>query len=120
MSDFKYSCPTEHGAKRVTITKNQHNKLFKYDKVNWQTSYEYFLFDSALKIEKFHSVWLRLAITLAFPIILLLGGIANKRMYKDFLEMWNQKKYGKYTEDYVYEYKDGLLQEFKALAKECK
>lgn len=120
MPDFKYICPTERGAKRVTITKKQHKRLFKYDKVNWKTSYEYYLFNSTLKIEKFHSIWLRLILTLFFPIILLLGGIANKKMYKDFLKMWNQKKYGAYTDDYVYEHEDGLLREFKSIAKEYK
>ncbi len=100
---YEYKSPTEQGFFEVTLTRKQHNELFPNRKTRWFERYEYYLSDNCFKMHRFTN-WIGITIeTVLLPLGILLHGIMNtKEILHDHKRLRNQKKYGSFVEEAVW------------------
>lgn len=102
MSDYIYQNPIDLGYKQFKLTKQQHNKLFKYRQLKWNNKYEYYYNENTIILHRFCNMQGIILNTLLFPIYVLLHGFVNfKELLNEFKRMYNQKKYGSFISDHV-------------------
>ena len=102
MSDYVYRNPLDNGYKQFKLTKQQHNKLFKYRQIKWCDKYEYYYKDNRILIHKFGNWKLIILQTVLFPFNVLYAGFSNfKELIDEYKSMYNQKKYGSFVADSV-------------------
>ena len=100
MGDYKYVSPLEKGYKQFKLTKEQHNKLFKYRKRTWVVNYEYYYNDHVILLHGFTSKRAVFMSTIIFPAVVLLNGLANfKDIWKELRDLYKQKESGTYIID---------------------
>ena len=101
---YEYVCPTEKGYERFSISKKDHNKIFKNRQTKWHSNYEYYVKDNHIIMYSVPTILTCIGSTLLFPIGLLANGLFNyKEAYKEMVvEMWYCKKYGNFSGDDIY------------------
>jgi hypothetical protein len=102
MSKYVYEDPIKLGYIQFKLTKKQHNSLFKYRQIKWTDKYEYYYNEHEIIIHKFYNWKAVLLQTIFFPVEILMNGIVNaKEIYKEILELYNQKESGSFSGDDV-------------------
>jgi hypothetical protein len=102
MSEYKYVNPIDKGYIRFKLTKKQHNEIFKNRKLKWNGKSEYYYNENQIIIHTFTNWKAILLTTILFPIFILLHGITNiKEIWKELLELYNQKETGSFVSDFV-------------------
>lgn len=102
MSNYIYTNPLDEGYKQFTLTKKQHNDLFKYRQITWRDKYEYYYNGNEILLHKFANVPTKILITILFPFYLLFYGVGNfKELIEEMKSGYNQKKYGSFTVDSI-------------------
>lgn len=97
MSEYVYTNPLDDGYKQFKLTKKQHNSLFKYRQIKWHDKYEYYYDEHHIILHRFINIYGIALYSLLFPAMVLLEGFANiKGVLKEYKEMYNQKKYGSF------------------------
>lgn len=83
--NYNYKYTEQNGYKKIKVSKEIHNKLFKYGKRNnWKCTYHYSVKDDSLFIEQ-HFSWLAIFLVfLCFPLHVILYGVSNIK------EIWNE------------------------------
>lgn len=103
MNKYTYENPLDKGYKQFKLTKQQHNKIFKYRQLKWFDKYEYYYNNHTIIIHRFCNLKGIIINTLLFPVYILTHGLLNfKELLREFKELYNQKKYGSFTSDCVY------------------
>ncbi len=100
---FKYT--EENGYRKATLSSKLQNEIFKYRKKEWNNSYLYFVNEDKGHILMARTIplWFKLLSTIAYPVILLIYGVANyKDLNKEYGDMWNELKRGKFSADDIY------------------
>jgi hypothetical protein len=119
---YEYVCPTEKGYQQVTISKKQHNELFPKRKLSWNSTAEYYIKDKQLIIHRFMSIPAKVAFVVLSPFLIIIFAIVEgvKRLpeIKDEFKDLNEKKYGKFSSDWVSSSHDSY-EKFKSIMKEC-
>lgn len=99
---YTYDNPLERGYKKFKLTKKQHNRLFPKRKRNWKARYEYFYNKDRVILQRFTSHTAIILTTLFFPILILFAGLSNfKEAITEIKWMYNEKKYGKFSEEWI-------------------
>lgn len=99
---YTYDDPLERGYKQFKLTKKQHNILFPKRKRDWKTRYEYYYNKDRVIMQCFTSHTAIIVTTLLFPILILFAGLYNfKEAILEMKWMYNEKKYGKFSEDWI-------------------
>ncbi len=100
--EYKYKDRIEDGYKRFYLTKKEHNKLFPKRKVKWIFKYEYYISENRIILDKFTSLRAKIFNVVMFPVVIFLEGFLNfKDIARDYKKMFNEKKYGSFSSDYV-------------------
>lgn len=103
MNDYVYQSPIDKGYKQFKLTKKEHNKLFKRRKKKWCDRYEYYYNDRAIILRRFCNLQGIIFEIILFPVHLLLHGLFNfKEIIREYRGLFNQKKYGSFSSDYVH------------------
>jgi hypothetical protein len=86
--------------KRFKLTKAQHNELFPARRMKWSDSYLYYKTHDEIIVMRITNIIGRVAVTVAFPFLLLLNGLANtKEMWGELKDIWNPIRRKSYTTD---------------------
>ena len=95
---YQYKDPTCEGFKRIKVSKNNHNKVFKYNNRTFirdlLTTVEYYEKDDCIKVQIVPSLLGKLLLIVISPIHILIHGLVNKDAYRDILRGLFPKKYG--------------------------
>lgn len=103
MSEYKYINPIGQGYTKFKLTKKQHNKIFKNRKIKWNSKIEYYYNDNQIIIHRFTNRKAILLTTILLPVFVLLHGITNiKEIWKELLELYNQKETGSFVSDHIW------------------
>lgn len=103
MGQYIHKNPLEQGYKQFKLTEKQHNKLFPKRQIKWNDKYEYYYNDQGIVLQRYGNWKAVIVVTILFPIYLLLEGLSNyKELIKEYKGMYNQKKYGSFTSDYIW------------------
>ncbi len=100
----------ENGYKQVYISKKDHNDMFEFRQIKIAAKYEYYLNE-----DKGHFIMIKLVnlpsrvlVSLAYPVIVLLHGLANyKEINKELGDMWYPKERGTFSCDDSYQRQEG-------------
>ena len=121
MSDkykYVYKNPEDLGAKRVYLTKRQHNKLFEHRQIHWAQRYEYYLSDKKFEMQRFTSLpAMILSLVLFVPGVIFYGPANIKEILSDYKKLLNEKKYGRFSGDDIWVTSDGFSEIVDALNK---
>nr|WP_145401713.1 hypothetical protein [Paenibacillus xylanexedens] len=102
---YTYRNPVERGYKRFKLSKKQHNYLFPKRKMKWNTRYEYYYNDERVIMQRFTSFTAIVVTTILFPVLILFAGLSNfKEAITEMKWLFNEKKYGKFSEDWINRY----------------
>ena len=102
-NEYKYINPLDKGYKQFTLTKKQHNEFFNYRKITWADRYEYYYNENRIIIHRFVNWKGILCATLTFPVVVLLNGVVNfKSIWKELIDLYNQKESGSFSSDSVH------------------
>jgi hypothetical protein len=108
MTEYKYKNPLENGYKKIKVSNDIHNKVFKFKQMNLSRklfkSYTWYISDKRVKVEELDN-WFAIVInTIFFPWSLLMVGLSNFNELKlEFKRMYNQRKYGAFYEEVIWE-----------------
>jgi hypothetical protein len=103
MSEYKYSNPIDKGYIKFKLTKKQHNEIFKNRKLKWNGRCEYYYNDKQIIIHTFTNWKAILLSTILLPVFILLHGLTNiKEIWKELLELYNQKETGSFVSEHVW------------------
>lgn len=99
---YKYECPTKRGYRQVAISRKLHSKLFPKRQMAWNGRCEYFINEDKGHLI-IHNLTNRFAFSLgiaAFPVIVLLNGLANiKEIISEYSDVIHEKERGKFSSD---------------------
>lgn len=99
---YTYDDPLDRGYKQFKLTKKQHNKLFPKRKIKWNTRYEYYFNKDRVILQRFTSYKAIILTTVMFPVLILFAGLYNiKEAITELKCMYNEKKYGKFSEEWI-------------------
>ena len=117
MKDYKYKFEytKENGFREATLSSKLQDKLFQYRKSKWNAKYIYFVNEdkNTIIMARFTPLYLKIFLTLLYPILLVFGGIVNyKQLNKDISDMWYEKERGEFScDDFYWREKDNTLYE---------
>lgn len=117
MKDYKYEFKytKENGLREATLSSKLQDKLFQYRKSKWNTKYIYFVNEdkNTIIMARFTPLYLKIFLTLLYPILLVFGGIVNyKQLNKNISDMWYEKERGTFScDDFYRREKDNTLYE---------
>jgi hypothetical protein len=102
-SNYQYRSPLENGYIQVYLSRKDLNKLFPNRKVKWCHSYEYYYKQDAFRMDRFTSALGKIVNVFLFPFYIIMRGLnAFKRISEEYRRMFNEKKYGAFSSDFVY------------------
>jgi hypothetical protein len=106
-TEYIYKNPLDNGYKKFKLSKKVHNQLFKHRQIKWIDRYEYYYNDKQIILHNFYNPLAIILNTIMFPISVLLNGIINiKECWLDLKKSYNQKKYGSFSSDSIYNSSD--------------
>lgn len=98
--EYQYRNPIDRGFKQFTLTRKQHNSLFKYRQMRLWDRYEYYYNEHMILLHKFTRNWVVAVNVLLLPHLIILHGVSNtKKIMRELREMIDQKRYGCFIED---------------------
>lgn len=111
MKNFKYQYqyidPLTKGFTRIKVTKDNHNKVFKYSqRTFWKDlvkTVEYYENKECIKVQTVISIFGKLLLLTLSPILILYYGIGNKEIYTEIKRTLSDKKYGAFTSDCIFD-----------------
>ena len=102
---YTYRNPVDRGYKKFNLEKKQHNYLFPKRKKKWNTRYEYYYNNERVIIQQFSSYSAITLTTVLFPVLILFAGLSSfKEAITEMKWLFNEKKYGKFSEDWINRY----------------
>lgn len=102
---YTYIDPLKENFKKFSISKKEHNKIFKRFKLGIFQSAEYYYSEErqVFKIYKFANKFFVILNIIIFPFNLIFYGFANfKELLTAYKKMIFQKKYGSFSQQNVY------------------
>lgn len=111
MENYKYQYvdPLTKGFTKIKVSKENHNKIFKYKKrtilKDIKTKVEYYESDKEILIQFLPTVFTKVLLLLIAPFIILFYGIGNPDVYSDIKRIIFPKKYGSFTSDIIFDIK---------------
>ncbi|WP_336761318.1 hypothetical protein [Paenibacillus sp. USHLN196] len=102
---YTYRNPVDRGYKQFKLSKKQHNYLFPKRKKKWNARYEYYYSDERVIMQQLSSYSAIVLTTVLFPVLILFAGLSNfKEAITEMKWLFNEKKYGKFSEDWINRY----------------
>ena len=105
-STYKYTCPTEYGFTKLTMSTQEYETLIGRKARNKKTmNREVYAKkmpqgDTEYEIHYMVKTYIKILTTLAFPFLVLMNGLnRTSEISKEIKEMWNQKESGNFTSD---------------------
>lgn len=99
---YKYDNPLDNGHKKFTLSRKQHNVLFKNRKIKWSDKYEYYYNENHVILHRFTNIFAKIILTLAFPIMIIIHGFGNlKELIDEYKRLYREKKYGSFVSDHI-------------------
>ena len=109
MINFKYTYvdPISQGFKRIKVSRNNHNKVFKYQERSFlkdlMTTTEYYENSEGVKVQKVPSVLGKVLLLIISPLLIIYYGISNKETYDEIKRTLFAKKYGAFVSDLIFD-----------------
>lgn len=104
---YTYIDPITKGFKKIKVSKENHNKVFKYRKRTFikdlMNTTEYYENDKCIQIQCVPSLFGKILLLFISPLLILFYGVANKKVYTDIKRMLFAKKYGAFTTDCIWD-----------------
>lgn len=105
---YIYTNPLNMGFRRIKVSKQLHNKIYKF-KSSQRTflkdlflKHTYFRDNTELYIEKTPTLLTKVLNTVLLPLSLVVYGLSNyKEIIKDAKTEWSPRKYGSFTSDTI-------------------
>ena len=102
-SNYQYQSPLDNGYIKVHLSWKDHNTLFPNRKVKWCHTYEYYYQQNSFRLDRFTSVLGKIVTLLMFPYYVIMGGLGFiPTLFEEYRKMFNEKKYGGFSSDFVY------------------
>jgi len=101
-NSYKYEDPLQNGYKKVYLSKDDYNRLFKRRQIRWYQSCDYYLKDDAFEIHKAYNYLFILIATISLPFLCLLSLIECKETLLNYKNLYRQKKLGNFSLDRIY------------------
>ena len=94
---YEYVDPRTQGWRRVRLSRADHNRIFSKRQVRWFNRYEYFMKDGEFLMHRFIT-WPAVGLSLlVFPVMLLVHGVANRDLWREYADLMRQKKTGNFV-----------------------
>jgi hypothetical protein len=103
--EYQYKCPTEKGYKKFSVPRKVHNELLPNRKLKWYVTPEYYINEEngSIEIQYFTNMIGIIANLLLFPVVGLCHGFCDSGVYDDYKKLLNEKKYGSFSSDVIFE-----------------
>lgn len=99
---YEYQCPTELGYVKFKLSRKDNNRILKYRKRNIFSKIEAFYQEDKILLYYSANLLGIIVTLLLFPYYLLVHGLSNfGEMIEEYKELFNQKKYGNFTDELV-------------------
>jgi len=98
---YKYKNLIDRGYTKFSLTKKQHNSLFKRRQLNWFDKYDYYINENQIIMENSKNFLYIIVYTFLLPFLCLISLIKCKNIIDEYISLFNQKKLGKYSTDKV-------------------
>lgn len=106
---YKYKKPEDKGYKKIKISRKEIKKILR-NASRFSKKYEVYEDDKRYYIEILAPLYVKILVTILYPIALLSCGISNfNELNKEIYRTWNQKKTGSFYSEFIY--KDRLKQD---------
>ena len=100
---FKYVDPTEKGYVKFRLTRKEHNEILPYRRKNIFSKIEAYYSPNKIRILYTTNLFGKILSFLLIPFSIILYGLsAVKEIPKEFKNLLFEKKYGRFTDEYIY------------------